>query len=596
MENKFSNKEIAYLLRCISAAYELKNENIFKIIAYDRASEVVEHLSEEIKDIWQKRKLTEIPGIGPSIAGHLDEYFSNGVSKHFGRVLNSVPSTVFILMKIPSIGPKKAYKLTKSLRLFNDETVIEDLKNAALKNKIAEIEGFGEKSQTEILEAIIRFQQNKQIKERMPLPFAYEKAKQIINYLKENPLILRIDVLGSLRRMVSTIGDIDIAVVADDKNAKKIIDYFIRYPDTQKIDNAGEKKASIIISSDVRVDLRVQSRVSYGSMLQYFTGSKTHNIKLREYGLKKGYSLSEYGITNLNKKELYKFEDEADFYKFLGLEYIPPELREGTNEIEKAKNHSLPRLVELSDIKGDLHIHTNYDIKSSHDFGADSPLEIAVKAKQLGYEYVGFSDHNPNRTHNNEQQVNAILKRRKAYIDKVLSINKIEHSKYFIGIEADILPDGTIALPKESVKYLDYIIIGIHSSFRMSIKEMTARIIRALEFPKVKIISHPTGRLINKREGIQADWDKIFTLCKDKNIALEINAWPIRLDFPDTLVRSATEAGVKLCVNTDAHALDETELMFYGIEVAKRGWAGKNDIINTLSLDKFTNWLKEGEI
>ncbi len=591
MENKFSNKDIAHLLRSVSAAYELKKGNRFKIIAYDRAADTVEHFPEEIKDVWAEGKLSSVPGIGESIAKHLDEYFKTGKSKHFEEIFKGIPSPVFILMKIPGIGPKRAYKLARNLKIFNDKTAIPDLKKAALENKIAGLEGFGEKSQTEILEAIKRLQEIRQVEERMPLPYADEKARQIIEYLKKNPLITRVDVLGSLRRMVSTIGDIDIAVAGEDTNAKEIINYFIKYPKARKVDNAGEKKASIIIDPNIRVDLRVQDEPGYGSMLQYFTGGKAHNINLREYGLRKGYSLSEYGITNLNKKELHRFKDEESFYEFLGLEYIPPELREGTDEIERAKNKTLPKLIELTDIKGDLHIHTSFDVKPSHDLGMADPLEIAVKAKQLGYEYVGFSDHNPNLAHNSRQRINEIMKRRKAYIDKVLSPQKVEHSKYFIGIESDILPDGQIALPKESVDYLDYVIVSIHSSFSMGIKEMTKRVIRGLEFPKVKILGHPTARLLNKRESIQLDWNEIFAVCRKKDIALEINAWPNRLDLPDTLVRDAIDAGVRLVIDTDAHVLHEMDFMFYGVEVGRRGWATRSAIMNTLPFNEFKNWI-----
>jgi len=607
-ENKFSNKAISHLLKSVAVAYELKKDNRFKIIAYERAAEVVEYLSDEIIDVWKAGKLTDLPGIGPSIAEHLDEYFKKGSSQHFNRVLSGIPSTVFILMNIHSIGPKKAYRLTKELDLFNDETVMEDLKKAALENQISKLEGFGEKSQAEILEAIVSLQKVKNTQERMPLPYANQKAFEIIEYLKKSLLINRADVLGSLRRMVSTIGDIDIAVVCKDEDIKKVIDYFIKYPKAEKVDNAGEKKASIIIHPNIRVDLRVQDEQSYGSMLQYFTGSKAHNINLREYALKKGYSLSEYGITDINQKSkiknqndnlkiknsITKFNNEKSFYNFLGLEYIPPEIREGTDEVERAENKTLPKLVELKDIKGDLHTHSNYDLKPSHDLGTSDYSEIAIRAKQLGYEYVGFSEHNPNLSHNSSDDINRIMEERKVYIDKVMSSKKIERSEYFIGIEADILSDGSVALPKESTNYLDYVIIGVHSSFKMDINKMTQRVLNALEFPKVKILSHPTGRILNKREGIRLDWQKIFSACKKKNIALEINAWPDRLDLPDTLVRQAISAGVKLCVNTDAHILDEMNNMFFGVEVARRGWATKNAIINTLSFDEFKNWIKRG--
>lgn len=589
-EEKYSNKDIAHILRSISAAYLLKKDLRFKVLAYERAAEIVEKISREVKDIWQEGRLQDIPGIGPGIASHLDEYFRLGHSKHFETAFKGIPMSVFELMKIPFIGPKKAFRLVKALKLFRTETVVEDLKKAAVNGKVAVLENFGKKSEEDIIEAVDLYMNKLGKSERMPLPYAFSAAKAIMEYLSKDKRVKRIDALGSLRRMVSTIGDIDIAVMAKNEDAIGIVDYFIKYPKKIAVDNAGDKKASIIVHPNIRIDLRVQDEKTYGSMLQYFTGSKEHNIKLREFALKKGHSLSEYGIKELKTGKLHTFPDEESFYSFLGLQLIPPEIREGDNEIELARKNMIPSLVKEDDIKGDLHIHSSFNIEPSHDLGLNSFREIIDKARECHYEYIGFSDHNPSLGNHTEKEITEIMKKRKNAINSSLSQVK-KPPYYFIGIEADILPDGRLTLPEESFEYVDYVIVSVHSSFRMSSSEMTKRVIKGLGHPKVKIFGHPTGRLFGKRDGYELEWKPIFELCKKNHIALEINAWPERLDLVDTLVREAILHKVYCIVNTDSHALDQMENMHYGVSVARRGWATKHDIMNTKSFDEFKKWL-----
>ncbi len=615
--NKFSNKEIVNLLRSVAAVYLLTGQNRFKIIAYEKAADAVEHLSRELRDVWQEGKLYKVPGIGPSIGSHLEEYFNTGRSKHFASRLNKVPGGVFKLMELPTVGPKKAYKLVKELKLVDPNTVIEDLKKACIRGKVARLESFGEKSQQDILEAIKLFERTSSKAERMPLPYAYSLAKEVIDYLKKKQYVKRVDALGSLRRMVATIGDIDVAVQVQSHKVhkaksmeKEIINYFIKFPKKVSVDNAGEKKASIIVAPNIRVDLRIQDEKSYGSMLQYFTGSKAHNMNLREFALKKGLSLSEYGIKPIDKVKseklkvksynsklkIFEFNTEEKFYNFLGLQYIPPEIREGTNEIELALNRQIPQLIELNDIKGDLHIHSSYDLKPSHDLGKNTYKEILEKAVQLGYQYVGFADHNPKISELSESEVVAIMKKRFHEINKILNKKRSTPGEkkinYFIGLEVDIRPNGKIALPEKAFDYVDYLIVSIHSSFNQDSRTMTKRVVRALDYPKVKIFGHPTARLLGKREGIELDWQEIFAHCKKKNIALEINSWPERLDLPDTLVREGLNYNVKYIIDTDAHAADQMKGMFYGVSVAKRGWCKKSDIINTLPYEEFEKWLE----
>ncbi len=591
-DNLYSNRSVARLLRNVAGAYMLQNENQFKIIAYQKAADTIEHLNREIRDIWQDGQLGEIPTLGKSITGYLDELFRTGHVRHFDEVMGKIPAPVFELTKVPTIGPKTAFKLINALHLKTSTNILNDVEQAAEKGRIATIETFGEKSQAEILDAINRYQKQSSQVERMILPVAFGLAADYIAYLKQLPEVRRADMLGSLRRMLATIGDIDILVQADNKDSKTIIDHFVKYPKVTKVDNAGGKKASVIVRPGVRVDLRIQNKEDYGSMLQYFTGSKTHNIELRTYALKKGYSLSEYGIkkvqsSNDKVQNNFQFSNEKDFYNFLGLQYIPPEIREGTNEIELARQNKLPQLVEQSEIKGDLHTHSSFDLKSSHDLGANSFSEMMGKAKSLDYEYIGFSEHNPKVSDLTKEEIAEILRRKQAATEKLE--NKGIH--VFNGLEVDIQPNGELAVPEAAVDYLDYIIVSIHSAFNMSRKEQTARVMRALSRPKVKILGHPTGRLLNKREGYELDWPVIFKECVSRNIAIEINAWPSRLDLPDTLVRAGLEYGVKYIIDTDSHEISEMDNMFYGIAVARRGWCRKSDIMNTLAYENFRKWV-----
>lgn len=583
-----SNANISDILRSVAAVYLLTNENRFRMIAYQKAADTVEQLSRELKDIWEEGKLRSTPGIGPTIGEHLQELFEKGESTHFKKVLSLIPQSVFVLMKVPSLGPKKSFKLVKEFGFTNPDSVIEDVIQAAKSGKIEVIPTFGKKSQDDILAALELFKKTKKSSGRMPLPYAHRHALELVTYLKKLPLN-RIDVLGSMRRMNPTIGDIDIAVATESVNDQEIIKHFLNYPKKLSVEGAGDKKASMIISPSIHVDLRVQRLQQYGSMLQYFTGSKAHNIKLREYALKKGLSLSEWGIKKVGSDKIVEFSDEESFYKYLDLDWIPPEIREGTNEVDLARRRTLPDLVNLSNIQGDLHTHSSYDIQTSHDIGENSYEEIVEKAHKLGYAYVGFSDHNPKTSGLSEKEIVSILKTRYQHIKKTLG--KDPKVPYFIGIEADIQPGGTVAIPEDAVEYLDYIIVSIHSSFRQPKEQMTERVLKALSFPKVRIFGHPTGRLLTSREGIELDWKPIMELMKQNNQAFEINSWPERLDLPDVLVREAAGAGVKCIIDTDAHAVDQMDNMVYGVSVARRGWASVSDIINTGSYKNFSEWL-----
>lgn len=613
-DDTYSNKQIARLLRNIAAAYTLIGDptsqdgkvSRFRIIAYEKAADSIEHLSREIRDIWQEGKLYKVPGVGPGIGSALEEYFEKGESEHFSLVLKGIPPSVFKLMDVPGIGPKKAFRLVMQFGITDEETVIGDLRNIAKTGRIAELEGFGQKSQDDIIEALDVYERNDRREERMPLPYAFEVAEEISKHVSDLKEVQQIDLLGSLRRRVSTIGDIDISVMADIDESKKIVEHFLTYPGKRSIEGAGDRKASILAAGNIRMDLRVQEKESYGSMLQYFTGSKAHNIRLREYALKKGYSLSEYGLKASGNTELIPkgkrvtkskhpdgediltFETEEALYGFLGLQYIPPEMREDTGELELAKSHKLPSLISPEDIKGDFHIHGSYDLKPSHDLGLNDYNELVNKAVSLRYSYIGFADHNPKQSGLSDEEIVTIMKNRKQYIDQILTTSKIP---YFIGLEVDILPSGEIALPAEAFEYVDYLIVSVHSSFRMPESDMTARVLKALSYPKVRIFGHPTGRLLGSREGIDLNWDKVFQHVIDNDIALEINASPSRLDLPDTLVREAQDKGATFIIDTDAHAASNMEWMKYGVYVARRGWLTSEQVVNTWEPAKLKKWL-----
>ncbi|MGB6882027.1 MAG: DNA polymerase/3'-5' exonuclease PolX, partial [Microgenomates group bacterium] len=574
------NLELAELLRAVAASYQLKGEekNRFRMIAYQRAADAIEHLSSEAKDLWDDGKLEEVAGVGKNIAEHLDEIFKTGKSKHFEKIMKGFPPAMFELMKISGIGAKTAFKLSKQLGIIKKAGAIKKLEKAIKEGKVSGIEGFGEQSQVAIEKSI------KEVKgktRRLLLPYATSIADEVIEWIKKEKSVKKADPLGSLRRKASTVGDIDIAVATTDP--QKTLDHFTNFPKKQRVLEKGDKTASIMVPGSVQVDLMVQPPDSYGALLQHFTGSKHHNIALREYAIKKQMSLSEYGIKQ--KGKLMKYSTEEDFYKKLGMDWIEPELREDMGEIEAAINHKLPKLVKLADLKGDLQMHSSFDIETSHDLGESSMKELVEKAGELGCEYIAITEHNPSQSKHNEKQIIDILKRKKEEVEKLNSsfVKSKGGSvkKVFNSLEIDILPDGRLPVPDEGLKLLDFALVAIHSSFGQTRQTATKRVLSALAHPKVKILAHPTCRMLGKREGIEFNWPEIFEFCQKHDKWLEINANPVRLDLPDVLVHEAIKAGVKLTLGTDAHHKDGLDDMRCGVSVARRGWTTKKDIINT---------------
>lgn len=562
-----TNLQIAELLRNVASAYQYKDQNKYKfqIIAYNRAADSIEHATSELKDLWDDGKLDDVPSVGASIAKHLDEIFKTGKSKHFEELMKDIPKEAFKLMVLPKVGLKTAMKM------------IEELPKDELKSKVVEAE--------KLLNKV----------KRHLLPYAENIASEVMEWLKELGCIEKIDTLGSQRRKAATVGDIDIAVST--KSPDVVMKKFVNYPKKQKIIEQGEHTASLLLPGNVQVDLLVMEPERYGSALQHFTGSKFHNIALREHAKKLGYSLNEYGAQNIknpNEKRL-SFKNEKDFYEFLKLKYVEPELREDTGEIEAARENKLPHLVELKDIKGDLQIHSSFDIETSHDLGINTMEEIVTRAMDLKYEYVAFTEHNPSKKGHDEKQIEDILKKKQETVAQLnyslVKEDKNRAFKVFNSLEIDMGKDGSLPVSVKGLETLDFALVSIHSSFELPRKEMTERVLNALSHPNVKVFAHPTGRKINEREGVELDWPKIFDFCLKNDKWIEINADPMRLDLPDNLVRDAVKLGVKLTLGTDTHSIDMMDNMKYGVYVARRGWSEVKDIINTKSLKEIQEML-----
>jgi DNA polymerase (family 10) len=580
ISRRVSNREVIAALKEILAAMEVKNYNNFRIRAYQNAISILENLTVSIQDLWENKRLGEIPGIGPGIEEHLNEFFLEGKVAEFEEIKKGLPEGMFSLIGLRGIGAKRAYKLSMAFKLLDRENALEKLKEAAEQKKIRNLEGFGEKIEKSILEAIEEQKMTKNKKVRFLLPQAEEIVERIMNFMKGCDAVIDIEVCGSFRRKNATIGDLDIPVSTN--KPSEVLDYFLKFPEIKEVLVVGDKKASVVLSNEIQVDLRVSTPQAYGSMLQYFTGSKQHNILLRNYALSMGMSLSEYGIKKDGK--LKEFSDEKSFYNELGLSYIPPEIRNGDFEIEAAKEGKLPDLIKLEDIKGDIHFHT---IASD---GVNTLEEMIEEAKKLGYQYIGVADHAPSIQ---SRGLGTVLKIVSDTRKKINDINSSQTDiKVLFGYEVNILVDNSLGLPDDILKDLDFVIAGIHTVFGQDKETVTKRLISAIENPYVRVISHPSGRLLNERDPADPDWRKIFSAARDNGVILEINAQPQRLDLPDDLAKSAMEWGVDLIIDSDAHSTREFSFMRYGVDNARRGWVQKDNVINTLTYDKFIKKLR----
>lgn len=570
------NFELAKILYEIADLLEIQNI-AWKPVAFRKAARSIESLGEGIESIYKKggvKGLQEIPGVGESIAKKIEEFLLTGKIVDFEKIKSKIPKGVEELLHIPGMGPKKVYHLHKELGIKS----ISDLENAAKSGKVRKLEGFGEKSERDILKGIelVKRGQERQLLGRV-LPVARELEKQLCSL----SFVRKAVVGGSLRRMKETIGDVDILVISSEP--KKVMDFFTSLPVVGEVVARGPTKTTIRTKDGLQADVRVLEDKSFGAALQYFTGNKDHNVALRQIAIKKGMKLSEYGLFNAKTGKYLAGRTEEEVYNKLGLAYIEPELRENTGEIDAALKNKLPKLVGYTDIKGDLQMHTRWSD------GTNSTEEMARACQNLGYEYIAITDHSKSERIArglSEKDVEKHI----AEIDQLQKKFKIRILK---SAEVDILADGSLDYPNSLLKKLDIVVASVHSRFKSSKDEMTKRILKALDNEHVKILAHPTGRLINQREPYDLDLDRVFEKAAEKNVWLEINASPERLDLKEFHIKRAKEFGCKFVISTDSHSTDQLHFMELGIAQARRGWTTKDDVANTLPWNKFEKLIKK---
>ncbi len=579
------NHELSKIFNEIAAFLDVRRVS-FKPFAYRRAARALDGLGEDVAAIYQAgglKALEEIPGVGESIAQKIEEYIKKGKIGYYDELKRQLPVDLAQITSIQGIGPRRAEFLYRELGIAN----IVDLESAARSHKIAGLAGFGDQSEKNILQGI-DFKKHSQgrflLGQMLPL------AKEIKAKLEALAEIERVDIVGSLARRRETIGDVDFLAIARPEAGKagvaRVMDFFTEIPGVEKIWGKGGTKASVHMEDGFDMDLRVLPPESYGAARQYFTGSKDHNIAVRRLAIDKGLKLSEYGL--FRGKKMIAGAQEEEIYNKLGMDWIAPEMRENTGEIEAAQAHRLPKIIEYGSLRGDLHCHTDYSD------GQNTLEEMARAALKMGYEYIGISDHTRllriARGLSEEQ-----FAKRNREIDKLNILLQKEEGglKILKGCEANIAIDGSIDLPDSFLAQLDYVIAGVHSNFKAEGGKMTAAVIRAMENPNVDIISHPTGRKLQERAGYRIDMEKIFAAAKRTGTILEINSQPARLDLDCDNIRRVKDYGVKMIINTDAHHADHLRYAEFGIAQARRGWAKASDIINTQPWESVRALLKK---
>lgn len=558
------NLEVAQILREIGVLLEIKGENRFRVLAYQEAARKIENWPEAIELLAKEGKLRDISGIGEGLAAKIDEYLRTGKIEYYEELTKETPRELIQLTEIPGVGPKIARQLYSDLGIVN----IEQLEQAIQEHRLQNLPGFGNKSEEKIRKGIDII---KKSTGRMLLGYALPLAEEVIAFLRENNQIDNISTAGSLRRMKETIGDIDI--LASTADAERMMETFTKLPMVKQVIAHGTTKSSILTYEGVQIDLRVVDNQCFGAALQYFTGSKEHNVKLREYAQKKGYKINEYGIYRIDDEEKKGGEKEEEIYQILGMEWIPPEMREDQGEIEAALQKRLPVLVDIKDIQGDLHVHSNWSD------GLVSIEEMALAATKKGYQYLAICDHTQGLAVASGLTPEQIQERRK----EINQWNQ-NHSEIFVleGVEANILGDGSIDLPDEVLAQLPIVVAGIHTGLSQTTEKINQRLEKAFKNPYVQIISHPTGRLINKRDATQGDLALLFKYAQQTTTALEINAQPERLDLKDIDARQANEKyQIKLVISTDSHDPSSLNLMRLGVAQARRAWLTNKDILNT---------------
>ena len=576
------NKEIAQIFTRMGILNEMRGENVFKIRAYFKAAENIENLAEDIGTLKEENRLSEIPGVGKALREKIIEYCDTGEVSEYKKLIEEIPESIFEVMEIPSVGPKKAKLFFDQLKIKN----VEELRKAAQTGKLLGLEGIKEKTVENILQGIKIVQAGR---ERMNLGTAASIAGEIVAALRSLKEVRQIEAAGSLRRQKETIRDIDILI--DSSNPQKVMDTFVHLPCVKKINVYGETKSSILTHDNVQVDVRVVEEKSFGAALLYFTGCKNFNVRLRQIAIKKDMKVNEYGIFKIQgeKEKLIASKTEEECLKALGLPLIPPELREDFGEeeifVNVGKAHcAVPTLIELSDIKGDLHAHSKWSD------GLNTIAEMAQAARRLGYQYLAISDHSPSLRVAGGVSVEN-LKKKKEEIEELNAQN--QNFRILFGTEVEIDSEGNLDYNEKILSEFDIVVASIHSRFEQSREQLTKRLVRACRNKYVHIIGHPTGVHLGKREPYDIDFKEVCKAAVDHNVFLEINAFPSRLDLNSANVYFARSQGVKFVIDSDAHAVNHLSYLRFGVSIARRGWLKKKDVLNTLPLENLMKAIKK---
>lgn len=568
------NTEVAALFNAIADFLEIKGDNPFRVRAHRRAAQTVEGLTEDVAAIAGRGGLLDLPGIGKDLAAKIDEYLDRGAVEYLETLKREIPVGVVELLGIHGVGPKTAKVLYEQAGVDS----IDKLEELAKAHKLAGFPGVQAKTEENILKGIAIWRGGK---ERMPLGGALPLAEVILTTLRALEGTDRIALAGSARRMKETVKDIDILVTS--KRPARVMDVFVGLPNVAEVLARGETKSSVRLREGIQADLRVVEPDCFGAALQYFTGSKQHNIRLRELAQRRKLKVNEYGVFDEEKDRRVAGATEEDVYRAVGLPYIPPEIREDGGEIEAAQEHRLPALVELDDIQGDLQLHTTWSD------GAHPLAEFAAGVQAKGYRYMAVTDHSKSATVAGGMDEAQVLQ----MIAEVRALNaRLKGFRVLAGCEVDIRADGSLDFPDDVLSQLDLVQVSIHSRFKMSRDEMTTRIARAVQHPLVHILGHPTGRLIGERAAYEVDIEAVFRAAKAGGVALEINASPSRLDLNDLHARRAKDLGIPITISTDAHTIPQLDYMRYGVAVARRAWIGASDVLNTMPEVDLAAWLE----
>ena len=571
------NREVAELFEKVANMLAIRGDSIHRILAYRRAAESISELGRDINQVYAAGELTNLPGIGQTLADKIEEMLTTGKLEFFERLAQEIPPSLVDLLRVEGLGPKRVKQIYDELGV----TTIEELTAVAREGKLQNLPGLGKKSETKLIAAIEALQKHGD--GRTPLGDAWPVAQRILGELAQLEGVVKTAVAGSLRRMRETIGDVDLLVAAD--QSAPIMDYFVAMPDVESVSGHGPTKSSVVLHSGLQVDLRVLPADRWGTLLSYFTGSQAHNVKLRELALKKGLSLNEHAFTPSDGSPEILCANEEDVYTTLGLPYIIPTMREDRGEIEAAVAGNLPRVVQMGDIRSDLHMHTTWSD------GKMSVLEMAQAAQARGLSHIAITDHSVSIGIANGLSVERLWRQ----AEEIATAQAAMGSDFRIlhGTEMEIRADGELDFPDEVLAKLDFVIASLHVSLSQPQEQVTNRALNALWNPHVDMLAHPTGRLLPDRPGADLDMDVVLETAVITNTILEINASPSRLDLRDSHVRRAVELGVKLAINCDAHHVSHFELLHYGIATAQRGWATAENVVNTWPVEKLLGFLQE---